>query len=70
LEETLIFLSLLKNGALGTSLAVEWLRFHASSAGGMGLIFGKGTRIPHAAGSFKKKKKKENKRKMALFSST
>jgi len=27
------------------------------------LIFGKGTRIPHAAGSFKKKKKRKTKEK-------
>ena len=29
---------------LGTSLVVQWLRFHAPSAGGSGLIPGQGTR--------------------------
>ena len=33
----------------GTSLAVQWLRLHASTAGGMGSIPGRGTKIPHAA---------------------
>ena len=33
---------------LGTSQAVQWLRLHASNAGGMGLIPGQGTKIPHA----------------------
>ena len=51
----------------GTSLAVQWLRLCASQAGGVGLIPGQGTEIPHAAwcgqkrkGGKKKKKKKEN----------
>ena len=34
---------------LGTSLVVQWLRLHASTAGAMGLIPGQGTKIPHAA---------------------
>ena len=42
----------------GTSLAVQWLRLHASTSGGAGLIPGRGTRIPHAAQSGQKKKKK------------
>ena len=33
----------------GTSLAVQWLRLCASTAGGMGLIPGQGTKILHAA---------------------
>ena len=33
----------------GTSLAVQWLTFHASTAGDMGSIPGQGTKIPHAA---------------------
>ena len=33
---------------LGTSQVVQWLRLHASNAGGMGLIPGQGTKIPHA----------------------
>ena len=32
-----------------TSLAVQWLRLHAANAGGVGLIPGWGTKIPHAA---------------------
>ena len=32
----------------GTSLVVQWLRLHASTAGGTGSIFGWRTRIPHA----------------------
>ena len=31
-----------------TSLAVQWLRLHASAAGGVGSIPGWGTKIPHA----------------------
>ena len=34
---------------VGTSLAVQWLRLHASNAGGPALIHGQGTKIPHAA---------------------
>ena len=33
----------------GTSLAVQWLRFCASTAGGVDSIPGQGTKIPHAA---------------------
>ena len=32
----------------GTSVAVQWLRLCASTAGGMGSIPGRGTKIPHA----------------------
>ena len=32
---------------LGTSLAIQWLRFCASSAGGTGLIPGQRIKIPH-----------------------
>ena len=44
----------------GTSLAVWWLRLRASTAWGLGLIPGQGTKILHAArhGQIKKKKKK------------
>jgi hypothetical protein len=34
--------------ASGTSLAVWLLRLHTANAGGMGLIPGWGTKIPHA----------------------
>ena len=42
---------------LGTSLAVQWLRHHASNAGGSGSNPGLGTKIPHAMQCGKKKKK-------------
>ena len=38
----------LKIAIIGTSLVVQWLRLQASIAGGMGLIPGWGTKIPHA----------------------
>ena len=44
---------------LGTSQAVQWLRLHASNAGGMGLIPGWGTNIPHASPCGKKGEKKK-----------
>ena len=43
----------------GTSLAVQWLRLHASTAGGTGSIPGCGTKIPHAMWHGQKKKKKK-----------
>ena len=43
---------------VGTSLAVQWLRLHISTAGDMGLIPGEGTRIPQATWHGQKKKKK------------
>ena len=33
----------------GTSVAVQWLRLQAPNVGGVGLIPGRGTKIPHAA---------------------
>ena len=43
---------------LGTSLAVQWLRLHASNAGAAGSTPGQGTKILHASwrGQIKKKK--------------
>ena len=38
----------LKSFLQGNSLVVQWLRLCASNAGGVGLIPGQGTRIPHA----------------------
>ena len=35
--------------AVGTSLVIQWLRLHASTAGATGSIPGQGTKIPHAA---------------------
>ena len=44
----------------GTSLAVQWLRLHASNARGKGSIPGRGTKTPRVArrGQEKKRKKK------------
>ena len=39
----------------GTSLVVQWLRLRASTTGGMGLIFGQGTKILHSQKGKKKK---------------
>ena len=41
----------------GTPLAVQWLRLPASTAGGTGVIPGRGTKILHATWWHKKKKK-------------
>ena len=41
----------------GTSLAVQWLRLHAPSAGGTGSIPGRGSKILCAAGHGQKKNK-------------
>ena len=43
-----------KSLVTGTSLMVQWLKFQAPNAGGMGLIPGQGTKIPHAARHGKK----------------
>ena len=42
-----------------TSLVVQQLRLHVSTAGGMGLISGGGTKIPHACGVARELKKKK-----------
>ena len=39
-----------------TSLVVQWLRLHASKAGDVGSIAGRGNEIPHAMRWDKKKK--------------
>ena len=44
----------------GTSLAVQWLRLHASTARGMGLIPGQGTKILHAATGTRQSQKKKD----------
>ena len=38
------------NKTLGTSLVVQWLRLCSSTSGDVGLIPGRGTKIPHATG--------------------
>ena len=53
---------------LGTSLAVQWLRLCASTAGDAGLIPGHGTKIPHAAAKTKQNKTKQKKNEWKLFS--
>ena len=45
----------------GTSLAILWLRLHASNAGGMGSIPGRRNKIPQATQHKKKTKKEEEK---------
>ena len=47
-----------KKPTIGTSLKVQWLRLHASSAGGVGLIPGGRTKIPHASQHSQKIKNK------------
>ena len=50
--------TILKNKtAAGKSLVVQWLRLHASNAGGMDLIPGEGTKIPQVAGCGQKPQK-------------
>ena len=46
----------------GTSVAVQWLRFHTFNARGAGLILVWGTKIPQAAEPKKKKKRKKKKK--------
>ena len=51
-----------QDDALGTSLAVQWLRLSAANAGGAGSSPGWGTKIPHATQQGQKKPhKKQNK---------
>ena len=50
----------LKSLLQGTSLMVQWLRLCASNAGGVGLIPGQGTMIPHAGRHKNLKKKKKS----------
>ena len=45
----------------GDFLVVQWLRLHASTAGGTGSIPGWGTKIPHATWHGPEKKKKKRK---------
>ena len=48
--------SLLNSPSLRTSLAVQWLKLCASTAGGTGSIPGRGTKIAHATWRDQKKK--------------
>ena len=47
-----------KTVPVGTSLAIQWLRLQASTAGGVGSIPGLGTKLLHAAWHSQRKKKK------------
>ena len=47
-----------KNRIFGTSLVVQWLTLHASTAGGMGSLLGSGVEFPHATRCGQKIKKK------------
>ena len=54
---------------LRTFLNVQWLRLPTSTAGGVGLIPGWGTKIPHAVSrqnKFKEKKKRHLKKKKGM----
>ena len=55
-----------KKECIGTSLAVQQLRFHASTAGGMGLIPGQGTKFPNAAQCGPPQKKRKKKKRMYI----
>ena len=44
------------NPSSGTSLVVQWLRPHASNAGGMSSVPGRGTKIPYTVRCGQKKK--------------
>ena len=44
----------------GASLAVQWLGLFPSTAGGLGLISGLGTKTPQATQHRQKKKKEKN----------
>ena len=53
--------------SVGTSLVIQGLRLHASAVGGVSLIPGRETKIPHAALPKKKKTNKQTKKKTTLF---
>ena len=59
----------LEKNATGTSLAVQWLELHASTAGGIGSIPSWGTKILQAARHSQKKKPKEKKKRLTDCSS-
>ena len=47
----------------GTSLVIQWLRLCPSDAGGVGLVLGRGTKIPHAMQHGQKQKNKRKQKK-------
>jgi len=57
---TLVLLQRIHDQHLGTSLDVQWLRLCAFTAVGMGLIPGRGNKMPPAAWHNQKKKKIEH----------
>ena len=46
--------------AQGTSVVVQWLELHASTAGGTGSILGQGTKIPWVTCAKKEKKQQSS----------
>ena len=52
-----MFIIIVKIPALRDFYGSQWLRLHASNAGGMGSSPGQGTKIPHPMWQKKKKKK-------------
>ena len=60
-EELKVNSFLLKVGELGTSLAVQWLRLWASTAGDVGFIPGWGNKIPQAESCDQEKESKKTK---------
>ena len=59
-RENWALILLVKNMSMGTSLVVQWLRLHASTAGDTGSIPGGGTKILHAAQCGKTNKQTKN----------
>ena len=57
----------IKIALAGTSLAVQWLRLCASTAGGMGSIPGQGSKILHTKWHGQKKKRKRKKKEKKDF---
>ena len=51
-------MSTLYKGKVRTSLAVQWLRLHASNVGGIDLTPNQETKIPHASEAKKTKKER------------
>ena len=58
--------SCLKNYHFETSLVVQWLRLHPSTAGGINLIPGWGTKIPHVVQSKNKTKQRISLKKVSF----
>ena len=57
----------IRNPNRGNSLAVQCLRLHASTEGGMGLISGQGTKIPKVLRHRQNKQKNPTKQKRIIM---